>query len=111
MYQRVYSRCAFLPAAAGSHVIETPDPSDIVPGVLGNCVLQSVLNFLTGHPSLLMDIFLTKKMPKDNRFRLRLFKGAEPLAVTVSGCFPCFLGKSLFLKAGNSIWGVLIEKA
>jgi len=103
----------FMKGGAISVFLDDIEPNDIKQGMLGDCWLMCALAALSERPDLVRRMFLTKSVNQAGIYRVRLWKDAEVVTVTVDDYFPCFPeGLPVFSRShGNELWVLLLEKA
>ncbi len=70
--------------------MDTIEPTDIKPGVLGDEWFLSALAMLAERPALLERLFITKEYNKEGIYRVRICKNGYWQQVTIDDLFPCY---------------------
>ena len=93
--------------------LDTLEPTDIRPGVLGDEWFLSALALLAERPALIERLFITKEVNELGIYRMKICKNGEWQVVTVDELTPCYpQGPPLFATgAKNELWVTLLEKA
>jgi calpain-15 len=79
--------------------METLEPSDIKPGVLGDEWFLSALAMLAERPALIERLFVTRDITSEGVYRVKFCKNGEWQTVTVDDLIPCYpQGKPLFAQ-------------
>ena len=87
---------------------------DVKQGNLGNCYFMSSLAAMTSFPQLIIQIFKTNKIPKNNCYEIGMNIEGEWKIVLLDDYFPCSkkTRMPIFAKPnGPELWSMLLEKA
>lgn len=94
-------------------IFNSPQPSDIHQGELGDCWLLAALTLITERPDMLQHILLTKNINREGVYLVRICYNGIWKTVLLDGYFPCTVHNTLAFSRGArcQLYVPLIEKA